>query len=476
LTPRPGNRSIAPASRHRAANTATAAVVLAAIFLLLAGRASAADKVQGFGNEAEYSNSSVVVGFDSDTSAVAGKASIASANVGDVEAGGPRSAVVQVAAPGTLKAAASKLAKRPGVEFVKPNYTARVSDAYMPNDPGIGAPGDWSKLQWDFTSTWGVNVLPAWGKLRDLGKEGGAGATIAVIDTGVAYESIGRYRRSPDLSNVIVRDPYDFIDRDSHANDRNGHGTHVASTIFETTNNGRALTGMAYGATLMPIRALNSRGLGDEMTVARAIRYAADHGADVINLSVEFNVSLSGRDLPGIVSAMRYARQQGTLVVAAAGNQAARKVAYPARSPYALSVGATTVDGCLANYSDVGNGLDMVAPGGGEDSRVIDGRRGSTDRSNCHRRSPDLPIFQVTFGRSLKHFGIPADYEGTSMASPHVAATAALIVASGIIGPDPTPAAITDRLEQTARDLGYPGYDTRYGFGLVNAGAAVGAQ
>lgn len=469
----------APADKLGAPRAVAAIAFAVAFVLLLAlspSPAAAAVSVDGFDSSAAYSNSSVVVGFDSDTSATSGKASIAAADVGDVEAGGPRSAVVKVAAPGTLKSAAKKLAKRPGVKFVRPNYTAKISDAFMPNDPGIGLPGDWSKLQWDFTSPWGINVLPAWGKMRDLGKEGGLGATVAVIDTGVAYETIGRYRRSPDLVGVSIKDPYDFIDRDSHANDRNGHGTHVASTIFESTNNGVALTGIAYGATLMPLRALNSRGLGDEMTVARAIRYAANRGADVINLSVEFNVSLSARDLPGIVSAMRYARQKGTLVVAAAGNQAARKVAYPARSPYALSVGATTVDGCLANYSDVGNGLDMVAPGGGADSRVIDGRRGSTDTTNCRRRSSDLPIFQVTFGRSLKHFGIPNDYEGTSMASPHVAGVAALIVASGIIGPDPTPAAITERLELTAHDIGYPGYDTRYGFGLVNAGAAVGAQ
>jgi serine protease len=263
------------------------------------------------------------------------------------------------------------------------------------------------------------------------------------------------------------------VDHDRHANDRNGHGTHVASTIFEQTNNGIALTGIAYGATLMPLRALNREGLGDEATVARAIRYAADNGADVINLSVEFDVNLSGRDLPTIVSAMRYARVKGTLVVAAAGNQIRKKISYPARSNYALAVGATTAHGCLAYYSDFGHGLDIVAPGGGADSGVISRRKRSTDRTNCKFYGVTPPVFQMTFGRKFKHFGLPGGYEGTSMASPHVAATAALVIASGVIGPDPTPAAITARLEGTAKDLGNPGFDRRYGFGLVDAGNAV---
>jgi serine protease len=296
-----------------------------------------------------------------------------------------------------------------------------------------------------------------------------------VIDTGVAYETIGPYVQSPDLAGVKITDPYDFVDNDRHANDRNGHGTHVASTIVEQTNNGIGVTGIAYGATLMPLRALNSAGLGDEATVARAIRYAADHGANVANLSVEFDVRLNARDLPTIVSAMRYARKKGTLVVAAAGNQAAREVSYPARSPYALAVGATTIHGCIADYSDVGSGLDIVAPGGGADSGIIDARKGSTDRDNCSFSGDPAPIYQMTFGHNLRRFGLPGGYEGTSMATPHVTATAALIVASGILGPDPTPAALTERLEATAKDLGFPGFDTRYGYGLVDAGNAVTA-
>lgn len=450
------------------------AILAATVMLCFAATASAGE-VRGFDHSSStYDGSTLVVGFDKDTSAEAGKASIAGA-AGSVSAGGPRSAVVKVRRGESLKTAAKRIAKRNGVSWVKPNYVARTADNFIPNDPGIGGSGDWRRVQWNFVGDYGVNILPAWGHMRDIGKEGGAGAVVAIIDTGVAYETKGRYRVSPDLAGVKVVKPYDFVDRDRHANDRNGHGTHVASTIFEQTNNGIALTGMAYGASLMPLRALDKRGLGDEITVARAIRYAARNKADVINLSVEFDVRLSARDLPSIISAMRYARKQGSLVVAASGNQQARKVAYPARSNYALAVGATTINGCLADYSDVGNGLDLVAPGGGADALVIDGRAGSSDRSNCRVNNPAAPIVQMTFRRSLTRFSLPSNYQGTSMAAPHVSGAAALVVASGILGPDPKPAAIADRLQRTATDLGFPGYDTRYGWGIVNAGAAVTA-
>lgn len=424
--------------------------------------------------DADYSPDSLVVGYDRSTSLEDGNAAVAAANVGTVGKAGPRSAVVRLRGNESLKSAAARISKRPGVRFVKPNYIARTSDTFVPNDPGRdNVAGAWQQVQWNFSGTYGINVLPAWGRLRDLGVEGGRGAIVAVIDTGVAYENIGPFRRSPDLAGVRIRDAYDFVDNDRHANDRNGHGTHVASTISEQTNNSIGVTGAAYGATLMPLRALNSSGLGDEATVARAIRYAADHNADALNLSVEFDVRLGARDLPTIVSAMRYARKKGTLVIAAAGNQAARTVSYPARSNYALAVGATTIHGCIADYSDVGPGLDIVAPGGGADSGVLDVRKGSSDRTNCSFSGQPTPIYQMTFGRSLKRFGLPGGYEGTSMATPHVTATAALIVASGVLGPNPTPAAITRRLQATAKDLGFPGYDSRYGAGLVDAGNAL---
>lgn len=463
-------------SRFRASAAAIGSVLL--LFAALAAAAagtSSAGEVDGFQSGAAYAPGSLIVGFSRDTGAAEGRAALRAAGVGGVSTGGPRSAVVRVRRTETPATAARRIARTAGVAFVKPNFLARASAEFMPNDPGKGAPGDWRGAQWNFVGAFGVNVEPAWDRLRQLGVDGARGTVVAVIDTGVAYETIGHYRQSPDLRQVQIANPWDFVDRDSHANDSNGHGTHVASTIAEDTNNGIGVAGLAYGTTLMPLRALDGAGLGDEITVARAIRYAADHGADVANLSVEFDVQLNGRDLPSITSAMRYARRKGTLIVGAAGNQAARKVAYPARSNYALAVGATTIRGCLADYSDVGNGLDLVAPGGGADSGVFDPRRGSTDRTNCTFSGQPTPIYQMTFGRNLRHFGLVGGYEGTSMASPHVTAAAAMVIASGVIGPDPTPGAITDRLRATARDLGFPGYDSRYGYGLVDIGAAVTA-
>ncbi|MGH2958491.1 MAG: S8 family serine peptidase, partial [Solirubrobacterales bacterium] len=389
------------------------APIVAAVAMLVASQtASAAGEVRGFDDPASsYSGSSVVVGFDADTSASDGSASIASADAGTVEPGGPRSAVVKVGEDESLESAAKKLAAEPGVSYVKPNYIARISatdDAWIPNDPGRGAtPGGWQNTQWNFVGKYGINILPAWRKLRSLSRSGGRTAVVAIIDTGVAFENRGRYKRSPDLRGVKIKGAYDFLDRDRHPEDRNGHGTHVASTVSERTDNGLAVTGVAYGATLMPIRALNARGLGDEITVSRAIRYAADRHADVINLSVEFDVQLSASDLPAIISAMRYARAKGSLVVAAAGNQEANQVAYPARSGYAMSVGATTISGCLADYSDYGNGLDIVAPGGGGDTFDLDTSAGSTDPSNCNVTHPAATIYQMTFLRNARHFYLP---------------------------------------------------------------------
>ena len=419
----------------------------------------------------------MVVGFDGDTSAAAGSASIATAGAGSVEAGGPRSAVVKLGKGESPKSAAAKLAAKPGVSYVKPNYLARITaDDWVPNDPGRGStPGGWQTTQWNFTGPYGINVLPAWRKMRELKRSGGRGAVVAIIDTGIAFENWGRYKQSPDLKGVRIKGAHDFLDHDKHPEDRNGHGTHVASTVFEQTDNSLAVTGIAYGASLMPIRALNARGLGDEMTVARAIRYAADRGADVANLSVEFDVSLSAADLPAIISAMRYAKRKGTLVVAAAGNQEATRVAYPARSGNALSVGATTVSGCLADYSDYGRGLDLVAPGGGGDTFDLDTTPGSTDATNCRVTHPASTIYQMTFVRDASRFSLPGIYQGTSMASPHVAGVAALVIASGIIGANPTPAALQSHLEATATDIGAPGFDLHYGHGIVNAATAVGA-
>jgi serine protease len=215
------------------------------------------------------------------------------------------------------------------------------------------------------------------------------------------------------------------------------------------------------------VRVLDRLGEGDSAEISAGIRYAARRGADVINLSFEFGASVTRSDIPDILEALRYARRKGTLVVGASGNAAARAVAFPARADEVLSVGATTEHLCQADYSNDGRDLDVAAPGGGPDAAVP----GDPD---CR---PDLPtgrdIYQMTFSGSVRKFGFPGGYTGTSMAAPHVSATAALVIASGVLGRHPKPRDVEARLKATARDLGPVGPDERYGAGLVDAGAAT---
>jgi serine protease len=369
----------------------------------------------------------------------------------------------------TVEEAVVALSKRRSVEYAVPNFVAHAS-AWVPNDPGrIGQAGGWQELQWNFGAQAGIDTPDAWANLAAVGRSGGAGVTIAVLDTGVAYTNRGRYRRSPDFAASRFVRGYDFVSHDPYPNDENGHGTHVAGTIAERTNNAVGLTGIAYGAKIMPVRVLDSRGEGDASDIANGIRYAARHGAAVINLSLEFSSSVRAHEIPEILDAVRYADHVGSLLVGASGNEADSAVAYPARANPVMSVGATTEHGCLADYSNDGRGLDIVAPGGGSDARMKD------DPVHCQPLAdPGRDIYQLTFSGSVRSFGLEHE-EGTSMAAPHVAATAALVIASGVIGQRPTPAAIEERLKQTARDLGSPGYDLRYGAGIVDAAAATAA-
>jgi serine protease len=364
--------------------------------------------------------------------------------------------------------AAVRRFERQGLD-AHPNYVARIS-AYTPNDPGRadGGPGGWLGVQWNLSPEVGINAQAAWENTILAGRPGGKGVVVAVLDTGVAYLDRGKFRRSPDLPRTTFVRGYDFVDGDPYPSDHNGHGTHVASTIAEAADNGIGLVGIAYGARIMPVRVLDRLGEGDSVAIARGIRHAARHGADIINLSFEFSSSVTAAEIPEILSALRYARKKNVLVVGASGNMSSRSVAYPARAQDVLSVGATTEHGCVAEYSNNGSGLDIAAPGGGPDAAI------ESEPDHCRPfETPGRDIFQMTFTSSVRTFGIPSGYMGTSMAAPHVSATAALIIASGAIGAKPTATAIERRLETTAKDLGAPGPDSRYGWGLIDAGAAT---
>jgi serine protease len=383
------------------------------------------------------------------------------------------SRVVHLRARESVRHALVRLRRRPGVVYAEPDYIAHAAGEFFPDDRGraMHARG-WERQQWNLLAGAGVNAPEAWSNLLADGRAGGRGVKIAVLDTGVAYRNWMQFRRSPDFGNTRFVDPHDFVANNAFPLDRNGHGTFVAGVLAESTNNHIGLAGLAYGASIMPVRVLDAQGEGDESTIAEGIRYAVDHGASIINLSLEFLPSQvrSARDIPDIVSAVADARRHGVMVIGAAGNDETRQIAYPARVTGVVSVGATTRDECLANYSNIGPELDLVAPGGGSDAIL-------PNDPACHPERSLPAIFQLTLTDPphWSQFGYPNFYIGTSMSAPEVAGAAALVIASRVLGPHPTPGQILTRLEQTATPLPAGGRQpsSTYGYGLLNAGAAT---
>ncbi len=384
----------------------------------------------------------------------------------------PRSRLLHLPASQSVSAAITRLRHQPGVAYADPNYIARAAGAFYPNDVGRADQAHgWERMQWNLLPDSGVNAPAAWANMLGDHRAGGKGVTIAVLDTGVAYRNWKRFSESPDFARTRFVAPYDFVANNRYPLDRNGHGTFVAGVIAESTNNRIGLTGVAYGASIMPVRVLDGHGEGDETTIARGIRYAVDHGAQVINLSLEFVPSQvnSTSEIPQIVGAIEYAHRHGVTVVGAAGNDDTHRIAYPARAPGVIAVGATTKDRCLAVYSNGGTGLDLVAPGGGDDAIL-------PNDPDCHPERILPPIYQLTLTDPphWDRFGYPNYYFGTSMSSPEVAAAAGLVIAGRVLGRHPTPDQILARLEQTATPLGGSAQpNPTYGFGLLNVGAAT---
>ena len=384
-----------------------------------------------------------------------------------------------------VRETAATLRRNPRVTYAEPDYLATASALNspfsLPNDPGTlegaaeaaSSAGDWTFKQWNFLgwegsptgrliSPGGVDAVDAWRNLAEVGRPGAEGVTVAVLDTGIAYRGDGStFLRSPDFTAGQFAKGFDFVGRDPLPLDENGHGTHVAGTIGEKTDNGVALTGLAYRAKLMPVRVLDKQGRGDAVTIAKGIRFAVSHHAQVINMSFNFGC---GKKVPLVDEALREAYARGVVAVASAGNLGSETcVSEPATGPRVIAVGGSTEGGCLGNYSLAGTAIDVVAPGGG------------TPTSGCPSVSA-RPIYQVTLKPGTTDvFAIPGNYVGTSMAAAHVSGVAAMVLASGVLGPKSTPEArvraVTRRLRTTARDLGLPA--TQQGAGLIDAGAAT---
>ena len=309
---------------------------------------------------------------------------------------------------------------------------ADAPDTFVPNDPYYG-------YQWHLDQ---IGMPEAWTHQR------GEGVIVAVIDTGVAYRDEGGFARAPDLANTNIVPGWDFIDGDAFPDDEHGHGTHVAGTIAQSTNNGVGVAGVAPGASIMPLKVLDANGSGGWGGIAAAIRWAADNGAHVINMSLG-----GGFPSRSVQRAIDHAHSRGVLVVAAAGNASRDRVEYPARHDHVLSVGAVRYDRTLSFYSSYGEGLDVVAPGG--DLRVDQNEDGM----------PDGVVQNTIVGGNPGRFDYLA-WQGTSMAAPHVAGAAALLYGSGIRDPD----TVEHMLAQSADDLGDV---QRYGSGLIQAHHAL---
>ena len=422
---------------------------------------------------ATYAGDHVIVRYEGDTSR-AERADVqrdTGTGFDDALPGGARTLAIEDG--DSVAETVAELEDEPGVAYAVPDFRLSKAQApapFIPNDPGRGGDTDWRDLQWNFAGEFGVNAPLAWAYTRQANVPGGKGAVVAVIDSGVAYRNAGRFRRAPDLYKKRWVDPYDFIGEDRVPLDEDGHGTHVTGTIAQATNNKIGLTGLAYGVHIMPLRVLDENGDGDGSDLVRALRYAARHGADVITMSVEFTSDLKAADIPEVVAAMRYANSKGSILVGVAGNGSEARVSYPGRYSRAIAVGGTTAGGCLADYSNEGSGLDIVAPGGGQDAAADDS---DWDRDHCDSTRRSQLIYQQTLASSPSKFGL-AGFEGTSEAAPHVSAAAGLVVAMmRASGGKPTPSSVQQRLQDSARDLGAPGYDKRYGHGLLDAAAAV---
>lgn len=310
-----------------------------------------------------------------------------------------------------------------------------------PNDPLF-------RYQWNLRA---IQIPSAWATSR------GARATVAVLDTGVAYENRGPYRRAPDLAGTRFVAGWDFVDDDPFPDDvpppggRRSHGTQIAGIIAQTGGNGIGGAGVAPAAAIMPIRVLKPDLTGSVRAIARGLRFAADHGAEVANLSI---AGPAPRRVLG--DALDYAAARGVTVVAAAGNDGHPSVSWPAAYPKAIAVGAVTRGLTRAGYSNYGKPLDLVAPAGAGD--LVDTGYGPGDG-----------VVAQTLKDGPSHFCF-CFMASTSAAAAEVSGVAALLVGSGRAR---SPDAIRAALLFSARDLGPRGHDPEHGAGLVQAFRAL---
>ncbi|HUC75905.1 MAG TPA: S8 family serine peptidase [Vicinamibacterales bacterium] len=417
--------------------------------------------------------------------------------------------IVTIRANEDAEAVARLLGTRAEVAYAQPAY--RVHTMFVPNDPLYKPGPNWGG-QWNLPL---IGLEQAW----DIQPQAGSNITVAVLDTGMAYmnatltptiqgfvsdqgvqyPALGQATIPYSAATQLVRPerivaPHDFIWDSDKPLDFDGHGTHVAGTIGQLTNDGIDTAGVAFNVKLMPVKVIDSMwddlfgapNSGTDATVAQGIRYAADNGAKVINMSI-------GRTgppdtAPVVEDAVKYAVSKGVFIAIAAGNgyeegnqkeviadiasrvQGAVAVASVDRNALAgdgKCAGTATSPSCHAYYSSSGSWVELAAPGGSERGFGRDGYVWQQTFDFRYTETFLLPLDQ--YGPPLfNKIGI-IGYIGTSQATPHVTGVAAMMMQQGITDP----AAVEAALERFATDLGPPGRDDLYGYGLVNARNAL---
>ena len=384
------------------------------------------------------------------------------------------------------EALAATLNQRPDVAYAQADY--REHATMVPNDPLYS-------YQWNFKK---IGMESAW----DINPGASPSIVVAVLDTGMAFENVRiqfqgasfqsgsdtypalgtvdeDFAPAPDLASAgRFVDPYDFIWDDADPVDTDGHGTHVAGTIGQLTNNNVGTAGIAYNVKFMPVKVLDSQwddifgspNQGTDDVVAEGIRYAADHGAQVINMSL----GRTGPPAPAIQDAMQYAVSKGAFIAVAGGNdyengnppEVLPEIA--AQIQGVVSVGAVDPNLNRAPYSSTGSYIELAAPGGSFDNGFgADGGILQQTLDLSQVDTYDLPPAQYgppRFDAFAYYF-----FTGTSMATAHVSGLAALLMQQGIT----SPAAVEAAMEQFATHEGAAGRNDEYGFGLINPTATL---
>lgn len=321
----------------------------------------------------------------------------------------------------------SELRTDPNVEYAEPSYRVQLVEEGSTTAVGVNDPltaGQYSLDQMRVRDAWSLS-------------KGGSGV-VAVLDTGVMANHT-------DLSGRVLSG-YDFVNDDSNAADDNGHGTWVAGIIAAKPNDGYGIAGISWSDKILPVKIMTREGTGSTSDLIAGIRWAADHGATVINMSVGgFPYT------QGVQDAINYAWGKGVILVGAAGNNNRDETFYPASMANVVSVSATQVNDEFSHWSSYGSAVDVSAPGA------------SVQTTNC----------TVCTYADHDTWGSHTYISGTSFATPNVAGVVALIQARY---PSFTPQQVVDRLIGTVDDRGAAGWDKRYGRGRVNAYRALGAS